>query len=205
MRNLYLLLFLLTVPCLLGSECEARRLENLDNGMMMDDELTLHPMIIPWDVVADEFEQPRAVDEAMEIVNDAFFPTQVLVGGIDAVRFEEVSGGVPIEWIGTILLSEGFVGTPTWDGELGFEDAGGIADMRWNDDGEIFYVEIIINSDVAYHRESVRRYLVHEFGHAMGLAHDEDSLDLGSCMSSPAPYGFELLESDVQRVLEQME
>jgi hypothetical protein len=203
MKMLRLLFILVMISCLTGSDCETERLESLNNGQMTDDDLILHPMVVPWEVISDDLEQPRGLDEAMEIVNEAFFPTQVLSGGIDVERFDESildTDGL----FGVILLSQGFVGTPEWDEELGFIDDGGIARMEWNEFGEIYFVEIIINSDIAYDRRSVREVLIHEFGHALGLAHDEESLDLGSCMSSPPPYGCELLLSDVELVLESL-
>lgn len=183
---------------LMGSDCEEKRLDDLNDGMMQTAGVDLRTDQIPWVVVGQSFEHPESFDRAVERMNTYYDPCVVLDAMIDEVAFLELEMASDDERLGTIIVSEGFVGTPEWDDELGFIDDGGIADLRWDDGGIIIFADIVVNIDHAYDATWVEDTLVHEFGHVMGLAHDGDSLDLGSCMSSPPPVGCRILTSDVE-------
>jgi hypothetical protein len=211
MRNLTAIISLAILPFLMGSDCEKSRLESLDNGQMTTDQgVPLYPASLPWEVVGEEMENPEALSDAIEAANGWFSPVEVFAGGVDSERFmaldllpepvscEEDDPGY--ERCGVILVSQGYVGTPDWDEGLDFNDDGGIADMRWNEDGEILYGDIILNIDYAYDYQTMRDTSLHELGHFLGFAHDGDSLDLGSCMSSPPQYDCRYTESDIERV-----
>jgi hypothetical protein len=194
----------------MGSECERERLSGLDNGLMeTNGGLVLTPASLPWEIVGEEMENPEALSDAIEAANEWFAPDVVFTGGVDSERFGEIDilpmpltcEGVDANArCGVILISQGYVGTPEWDEGLEFEDDGGVADMWWNEDGEILFGSIILNIDFAYDYQTMRDTSLHELGHFLGYEHDEDSLDLGSCMSSPPQYDCEYTEADRGRI-----
>jgi hypothetical protein len=172
---------------------------DLDHGLMVRDGNELRPMVLPWEVViSPDMEHGDAVVEAAEAWNGWLSPLVGLETTIDGTRFEEIWPLEPGDRMGIVLVSEGFAGTPggmTDSGEL-LEDPGGVAHLVWNADGEIVAADIVISSDIAYDRQTVRDVAAHEFGHAFGLAHDGSSLDLGSCMASPPEYDCEATAGD---------
>lgn len=199
MKWAILILMMMSV-LMMGSDCERERLDSLDNGFMeTSDGLVLTPMVLPWEVVAEDMEHPEALSDAMEMMNEWFFPTEVFFGGIDSERFTSLDLGPESDRYGIILVSVGSMATSGWEDGLDFEDSGGIADLAWNEAGEILFVDIIVNIDYAYNVESTCNTLLHEFGHSLGFGHDGDSIDLGSCMSSPAPYDCLFTEADRNR------
>jgi len=189
----------------MGSDCENKRLAGLNHGRMTTEEgLEIRNSELPCVLVAEGFEHPEAFDRALERVNSTFLPTIAVTGEIDADLFSELDLGPVENRYGAVLVWEGFVGTPDWDEGLDFNDDGGIADLVWDEaTGEIVYADIVVNSDIAYDADTVELVLVHEIGHAcFGLAHDEDSMDLGSCMSNPPPYDCHIISADVELVLD---
>jgi hypothetical protein len=91
------------------------------------------------------------------------------------------------------VLRVGALPDPLWD-EPG---PGGVALPVWDSTCGIIFCEIVIDYEHAYDLETLERRAVHELGHCpLGLAHDEPSLDLGSCMSSPPPWGCDIIPPD---------
>ena len=211
MTRMSLMLSICLSVLLMGSDCERERLDKLDHGLMeTNDGQVLMPASLPWEVVGEEMENPEALSDAIEAANEWFAPVEVFIGGVDSERFaaidllpepESCSEDDPgYERCGVILISQGYVGTPDWDEVLDFDDDGGVADMYWNEDGEILFGDIILNIDYAYDYQTMRDTSLHELGHFLGFAHDEDSIDLGSCMSSPPQYDCEYTEADRGRI-----
>jgi hypothetical protein len=185
----------------MGSDCEQERLNGLDNGLMeLEDGTELRPMVLPMEVVGQEFDEPDVFYDALESMNAWFFPTDVFFGDIDEERFLELEFATDEERFGTILVSVGSLETPTWDFDMAFQDAAGVAVVRWNAGGEILFVDIILNIDYAYNSFRLTEYFIHELGHSLGFEHDGDSLDLNSCMSSPPAIGCEFTALDCDRL-----
>lgn len=162
-------------------------------------------MELPCVVVGQEFEHPTSFHNALERINASFAPTQSVTGEIDELYFSTLDIGPAENRYGVVLVSVGYVGNPDWHQGLDIDNPGGITDLVWDEEtGEILYADVILNIDYAYDEEWTTQALIHELGHAcFGLAHDGDSEDLGSCMSSPQPYDCEILQSDVELVLEE--
>lgn len=180
---------------LLGAECGP-----VDRGRLVIDGLELEPMVLPWEViVSDEVGHGDAVLDALDMANEAFFPTVAFDGRIDQDAYEEHMDSRPEDRLGIVLVNEGFVRTPdsmSLDGQSQ-GDPGGSATLWWNEAGEIAAADIIISSDIAYDWQTVRDISAHEAGHTLGLDHDDSSLDLGSCMASPPEHDCRFTASDV--------
>jgi hypothetical protein len=186
---------------LMGSECERTRLDGLDNGLLttpMGE--TLRPVVFPWTIVAQEFEDESVFYDAIEYANDSFYPLVVFDGEISEEHFLELEFASDVERYGTVIVSVGSLETPEWDFDLDLRDTGGITTLRWSDNGDILFADIVMNIDYAYDSERFREFLLHELGHTLGLDHDETSIDLGSCMSSPPAYDCSFTENDVEEV-----
>lgn len=208
MKKLFLIVVAIVV--LQGSECEKERLAGMDYGLLeTPGGVELHPMKLPWRIVGEEMENPEALTDAIESANGWFAPDVVFDGGVDSERFAEIDVlPMPVDCdesdtndrCGTILISQGHVGTPDWAEGLDFEDYGGISTLWWDEDGRILFGDIILNIDYAYDYQTMRDTALHEFGHFLGYAHDERSLDLNSCMSSPPQHDCEYTEADRGRL-----
>jgi len=189
----------------MGSECEKKRLDGLDYGLMTSESgLELNHMELPCVVVGHEFEHPASFHNALMRINYSFSNAEVVTGEIDPGYFELLELGPVENRYGVVLVSVGYVGNPDWHQGLDINDPGGISDLVWDEEtGEILYADVILNIDYAYDEEWTTQALIHELGHTcFALTHDGDSEDLGSCMSSPQPYNCEILQSDVDRVLQ---
>lgn len=161
----------------------------------------LHPLVLPWTVIgSDNIEHRTSFHSAIDKVN-GWFDEEMFVGEIDQDRFDELEAMSESARIGTIIVYEGPISSSSWDDGLDFDDAGGIAELTWDDSGGIVFVNIVINVDYAYNADTVEDVLLHEFGHGLGLGHDEDSLDLNSCMSSPPPFDCEYTQHDINEVI----
>lgn len=168
-----------------------------DRGRIItNDGLELRPESLPWTVViSEEVEQADAVIDAAESIN-GWVGFDAFVTHVDQSWFDLLDVSDSFDRVGTIIVWQGFTGTPEWVGELDWIDAGGLADLRWDEYGRIQYADIVINYDYAYHWQTVRDIAAHELGHTLGLEHDDNSLDLGSCMASPPEYDCELTIQD---------
>jgi hypothetical protein len=189
---------------LMGSDCEEKRLDGLDHGLMVSESgLELKHIELPCVVIGQEFEHPESFHNAIERINYSFSHAVVVTGEIDKDYFSILDIGPVENRYGVVLVSVGYVGNPTWHQGLDIDDPGGISNLVWDEEtGEILYADVILNVDYAYDEEWTTQALIHELGHAcFALDHDEVSEDLGSCMSSPQPYNCEILQSDVERVL----
>jgi hypothetical protein len=150
-------------------------------------------------VVADDsVEDPEALTEAINQMNVWFDPDVVLVGGVNTTLFDSLWYLDPEDRPGYLLFWVGALPDPGWEPEGGEPGPGGVACLYWDDYGSIQSVDVVIDYEHAYDRETFIRRSFHEFGHSLGFEHDDYSLDLGSCMSSPPPYGCRILEDDVE-------
>jgi hypothetical protein len=191
---------LMMIPLMMfvmGSECERNRLNDMDKGFIVENGTSLIPMVLPWEVIGNlTIEHPDVFYEVLDDMNEWFFPTVVFSGGIDSERFDEVDGNDPNERNGIILVWVGALPDPDWD-EPG---PGGIADLTWNDAGEILRADVVIDAEHSYDSGIFRARLIHELGHCLGLTHDVVSVDLDSCMASPPLTTCSITERDVERV-----
>lgn len=154
-------------------------------------------MEIPWVVVADDsLDDPSALDEAIDLMNGWFAPYVVFTGGVDCETFDQLWYLDPEDRQGYILFWVGALPNPEWE-FYGDEGPGGIARLYIDDYGVIRSADVVIDSEHAYHRETFIRRSVHELGHTLGFEHDDYSLDLNSCMSSPPVPLCRILQSDV--------
>lgn len=198
-RSLTVMLAVIASILLQGSECEQNRLEKLDKGFIETDAGELIPMVLPWEVVGDgtTIEHPDVFYEVLDDMNEWFFPLDVFTGDVNDERFVELDGGNPVDRNGFILVWVGALPDPDWD-EPG---PGGVADLEWNESGEILRADVVIDAEHSYDADTFRARLLHELGHCLGLDHDEYSIDLDSCMSSPPLVTCTITERDVERIL----
>jgi len=170
-----------------GSECERERLDGLDKERLEVDGLELYQGIIPMVVAIDDFNMDV---EQIAVVGDCVDHINGLAPGL--LQHQETGEPGHIGWA---LVSVG-VPPPT---VVGDPDPGGVALLEWDASGGILYCDIVIHYEYAYDLQTFRDTLLHEMGHCpLGLAHDGDSIDLGSCMSSPVLWDCDYTDNDVQ-------
>jgi hypothetical protein len=184
------LLIALALAVLSGSECERERLDDLDHGFLEVDDCTLYQGIDPFAVAIDatglDDDQIEELRLAVEYA-DARCPGGLMYEGT------EVTPGFE----GWVSISVSALPDSLWD-EPG---PGGVALPVWDLDCGIVSCEIIIDYEHAYDLQTLRDRTLHELGHCpFGLAHDGDSLDLGSCMSSPPAWDCDYTDRDVERL-----
>jgi hypothetical protein len=158
---------------------------------------------LPFALTPDEsIGDPTVITEAIDQVNARFDMEAMIGGAVDVMRWEDLATNGHRYRSGTILLWVGALPVDEWEwGDMEPVTAGGTARLFFGPGGCIDHADIVIDYADAYDRDTVRRRLLHEFGHAVfGLAHDGDSIDLGSCMSSPAPYGCDYTDGDVELI-----
>lgn len=171
-----------TEDCQVETEVEDNDFHITDGG------LQLRPGALPFAVMVDEtVEDETLLPEAVEWWNDAV-GTEVLV--IDDVAPQ-------------IVVSTGYVPTP--DSDLtGDGDPIGIAYIDYAEDGTVLNGEVVLSSDVAYHRPTMLKALEHEFGHLpMALSDDpgiDVTVDLKSIMGSPLDPLGELTDHDLKLI-----
>jgi len=197
----WLLMLAAAVLVLQASNCEVKVAPEDHCQMTVVDDLgEFDPMVSPecdeWWVTASSinFEHPDSFYDAMDAVNDAF--GEVLHGDIDDEGFAALSLLEPQDEARacTILVWVGALPDPQWD-EPG---PGGICHLYYDLGGSVFAAEIVIDFEQSWHEPTCRDRLKHEFGHAppLFLAHDDSSMDMGSCMASPPEYDCEFTEHD---------
>lgn len=145
-----------------------------------EDSVELYPMQLPVAL---------AVDETVE--DDTLLPEALTAWNAWVER--EATAAALVGETPRVLVSIGLVGTPEWSESIwdivdGVQDAE-VTNIDYAEDGEILGAEIIISSDVAYHRPTVLTALEHAIGHAVfGLADDPGpptTVELQSIMASP--------------------
>lgn len=177
-----------------------------DNGRMVEEGSELRPLALPWLVsVSEDIDNRDAVLSALDDLNSQLDPVVAFDVSTDLELYDELWLLAPNARVGTVLISQGFAGTPGGLSEDGvpLEDPGGITYLIWDEEGMILAADIVLSSDYTYHWQTTRDVTAHEAGHTLGLAHDDSSLDLGSCMASPPEYDCELTPSDVVLVQEE--
>ena len=175
----------------------------VDRGRLVVDGVELRPESLPWAVgISPNVENPEAVAEALRSINEQLAPVVAFERFYDEHQFHSVAYWPAEVRSGFVLVFQGYAQVPVVAGGAGrsFIDPGAVTDLVWNEDGEIYSVEITISSDIAYDPQTVRDAMAHEAGHALGLAHDDRSQDLRSCMSSPPAYDCRLTPADVRLV-----
>ena len=163
----------------MGSDCESSRLYSLDNGRLtIDGETEMTPCCLPWRVVSD-----------LEIAPDAIAWWDRELGE----NYFELDNSAWQDNYGVLFIN---------CGTTGIDDPAGVFYDATDGNGSILQGAIVISSDIAYHEETVFYALLHEMGHALGLADDPYSLDLNSIMSSPLIIGGELTDHDRDLLLD---
>ena len=184
---------------IIGSDCEQARIESFDKGRMKIDDVELVPFGYPFHVVADSmnFDNIHVLSEVIDYINQsAQFTLFTLSTDHQLFRLMEIAE--PEDRIGTVLFWIGSLPTEGW-----YEDEpqeGGRATLYFDEMGFIVYADVAIDHDHAYHEETVRKRSIHELGHVLGLAHDGNSIDLNSCMTSPPIDGCILTEHDIHLI-----
>lgn len=167
---------LLAVFCL-GADCEQARIDGLDAGrMVLSDGTEMSPSTLPWRVVADD-----SIDRAMVVEAVAWWGEE---SGMHVFVMDD--SAQPWDF-GVIEVSSGYSTT---------EDLLGVFNDVTDDDGLIQSGNIIISSDILYDDDYTFHVILHEMGHALGLADDPHSIDLDSIMSSPVIVGSSLTSHD---------
>jgi hypothetical protein len=197
--------------CLLSWACDPTY---LDNGRLVRDGNELHAAWLPWLVVADSTLEtevaPTVLPDAIEWWNEQCAAPLFELESVGEERFWELYDGEPEDRIGYVLVSvEAITSDLGWNPDDDEPDANGDATLHYCretrpacDPGGITWAEVRIDYEIAYHEPTSLVTLIHEFGHTLGLADDPESLDLGSCMSSPTFEGCGLTSGDRSLVCE---
>jgi hypothetical protein len=176
----------------MGSDCEADRIEGLNELFQVENGVELSPGVVPkgefWD------------DENNHYVEDvsAWWNSTMARDGVerDVLFFDDQAP--------EISVSFGLV--PITGEELENETGPlGIAYLDYTVDGAIFNCEIVISSDIQDSESTVEEVLRHESGHCLGLADDPDSIDLNSVMADPYLEGGELYQGDWEVLVNYMD
>lgn len=170
---------------LVGSDCERRRVEELDEGLFAE------PEYFPWSVVA-EPELELQVENACSWWNDEMSRD----GVVRVVFLPEPGAEYPPGTAGVIPVSFGYI--PLNDDET---EPGGVFDYGERD-GLLVFGSITVSADFEYHTDTVSSVLRHELGHALGLADDPNSIDLNSVMSYELAENGALTDHDFDLVAE---
>lgn len=201
-----LILLVLIIPSL-GSECERKRLTELNECLLeLSDGTLLYPSSSPFDVIfREDLQNLSAALDGLAEVNKAFGTWSVFNPIVSTDQWNNIELLPLIERVQLVIVSEGFAGAPTWDGAELLSDPGGMSILYWQDDHRIVSAEITLSPDYTYDPEWVRKGMIHELGHVLALAHDPRSIDLGSCMTSPPYDNCTLILADVDCVEEGIE
>jgi len=198
-------LFVLFVPILLmGAECEAERLDSLDEGYMQvngGDGTANYPWFVTSDhTLADEefgFD-PILITEA--ISNWHFWVSDCVDPNVNPIWVE---GSCEDGTLGCITVSVGYTGDSYEEGVPGvFLWEASQTGPRW-DGHTLLSGTILISSDYTYHDETVLATIEHEIGHTIPLADDPGppvTVDLNSIMGSPLNLRGTLTPGDTERV-----
>ncbi len=199
MRSL-LLVVVLSFPVLTGAECEEERLRGLDNGLMITSDgnelCGTCESQGPWTVIGDPttITFPEEFSEACE---------DIRVFGEERIERCELNQE-DYDFHSNIITQTVRDRVVLVDMELMDEMYGGVTEWGADSTGCLLLADIHLNYDV-FSGRLFRDRLKHELGHALfGLAHDEQSMDLNSCMSSPVPRSLdcEFTAWDIERASE---
>lgn len=170
-----------------------------------EDGVELYPCVLPAAIAADETLTdetllPEAIDRWNEWLSRDGVSRTVLVLAL--------AGETP-----RVTVSVGFTGTPDWGTSL-YDAIGGVetgdrTSIDYAEDGEILGAEIVLSSDVEYHRPTMLVALIHSLGHApLGFEDDPGpptTVDLRSIMASPMDPLGELTDHDFELLLPYLE
>lgn len=167
-----------------------------DNGLMVregtDGEVTLRPKELPLTVFGRDGITAEEIVWASEWWNKRAGRKLFRSGGVDYFYDVAYDGGKAGK-TRHVFVSVGAAESK----------CGGIARPIFDKaNGEIWYTEITINHEHAYHKSTRKATLLHEMGHALGLEDDPHSLDRGGIMdekaatvgiSDPTPHDLEVI------------
>lgn len=204
MRTVTNLIFLTLITLTLGAECEEKRLTDLNECRMeLSDGTFLYPYGFPFDVILrDDIQNLDAALDGVREINDAFAPRVVFRSVVSTDQWREISEAPLSSRTQTVTVSEGYAGRGHWDGSALRDDPGGLSTLYWAEDHRISHADVVLSADYTYAAEWVRKGIIHELGHVLSLAHDGNSIDLGSCMSSTPYNNCTLISADVDCVEE---
>lgn len=179
-----------------------------DNGLMEVDTINgvkkLHPITMPMHIVMDnDLECVDAINTSINYMNRIFKPVILYTAEINHDLYLSLDdkffmGLYDSDLYGVVLINQSGIPYYTDDDS----DPGAVSTLVWNEYGEIYTAEIIINDLHAYDCNDVNKNMIHELGHVLGLEHDGYSIDMNSCMSSPNLKGCEITQQDIDLVLE---
>lgn len=195
-----LLALALAALFLLGSDCEARRLDGLDEGFRYAGELEIHPEIIPMAVEGDSSLEPDGLTPLIPAVV-AWWNDQI---GDDEDWFYEAAGAPDI------TVEANFIAlTEMPDDFMAIEHDADLAEVRFSTyDGAVISCHCVLNIDLAYDYATMEQGLRHCFGHCLGLEDDpgiDVTVDLRSIMSNPLDPLGELTDHDRELLLDAIE
>lgn len=204
-KNIFTLITILfSIVIVISSSCYKNN--NLDNGLINVNTSfgvkELHPVIFPIEVVFDKnFECKNELIHIINNINKQFNKNIIFTINYSDARFDFVKHKFFVgeyEYLkGVILVDENFnVSVDNYNSS----EIGALTTLIWDQYGGIYISNITINEMHSYNCKYLYPIFMHELGHCLGLADDEKSLDLNSCMSDNTQRGCKFLESDIELV-----
>lgn len=189
MKKMALLLML--CGALIGSDCEAERVADLDEGFRQIGELVIHPEVLPMGVAWDESFEHEGL-EAVPPAVVAWWNDQI---GEEFFYEDPFSPDITTE-VNFISLDE----MP--DNFFAIEHQADLAEVEYSvADGAVISCRCVLNVDLAYDVATMEQALRHCYGHCLGLEDDPFSVDLRSIMSNPLDPLGELTAGDRELLL----
>jgi hypothetical protein len=178
----FLLLFIALLLYSFGSISSCYRTITLDNGQILNSKnKEIYPYQIPMRILAsygsnsDRRLFRKTITAAINEYNKTVYPNKLFIGGINEELYYRYQNE-KLKKTGNVFIT---IRSLTYG-------ITGITDLFVNDN-VILHSENEINYDIDFDKILLRNAVMHTLGHAIGLADDEYSIDLRSCMSSKLP------------------